>query len=80
MFFRSLGTLFSPFVCSLVVLGCSSDASPPSAAPLSAWNGSWRAIETYMRSSAFDPVAEAIHAERPEYTAAGDQRSFLCRS
>ena len=69
MFARQIAFLFAFVACSLAFLGCSSGSSEPADAPLTAWSGSWRAIETYMRSSAFDPVAQAIHEQRPEYTA-----------
>lgn len=64
--------LFVSVGCSLA--GCGDDDAKP--APLAPWNGSWRAIETYMRGSAFEPVAAAIHELRPEYTSQEIQNIF----
>lgn len=48
-----------PFFAS----GCADDS-----AQVAPWQGSWRAIETYMRGQAFEPVAVAIQEQRPGYT------------
>jgi Zn/Cd-binding protein ZinT len=69
MFARQITFFLAPAICSFALLGCAGNSSEPPNKTLAPWNGSWRAIETYMRSSAFEPVAEAIREQRPEYTA-----------
>jgi Zn/Cd-binding protein ZinT len=69
MLLRPFAFLITSTVCSVALLGCGGDSSESPDAPFTAWIGPWRATETYMRSSAFNPVAEAIREMRPEYTA-----------